>query len=86
MNLFSSEYNKRINMFEQGVNRIRNKNNNFFENTKNKNSIYDLSDIKSYFTVDFNGETPAIRFKTSNALPQSIKDDLVALFNIVWAV
>jgi hypothetical protein len=84
MNLFSSEYNKRINIFEQGVNRIRNKNNNFFENTRNKNSIYDLSDIKSYFSVDFAGDIPAIRFKNSDALPSTIKNDLVELFNKVW--
>ncbi len=84
MNLFSSEYNKRINLFEQGVSRIRNKNNNFFENTRNKSSIYDLKDIKSYFSLDFGGETPLIQFRQTNALPQAIQDDLVALFQRVW--
>lgn len=84
MNLFSAEYNKRINTFEQGVSRIRNKNNNFFENTRNKSSIYDLTDIKSYFSIEFVGEVPSIRFKNSDALPPTIKNDLVQLFNSVW--
>jgi hypothetical protein len=84
MNPFSAEYNKKNNMFEQGISRIRNKNNNFFENTRLIKSIYNLADIKSYFVVTPTPAGPVLQFRKNNPLPAAIEKDITTLFNSIW--
>jgi hypothetical protein len=86
MNLFNPEYNKKRNLFDQGVTMIRNKNNNFFLNAKNEKSIYDLTDIGSYYSIYETGGEPSIIFREGSGLPDRIKGDVQELFDRVWGV
>lgn len=86
MNLFNPEYNKKRNQFDQGIGIIRNRNNNFFLNIKKHNSIYDLSDIKSYYSIYETGGAPELQFRNNSGLPDRIKGDIQELFDRVWKV
>lgn len=86
MNLFNADYNKKKNAFEQGITRIRNKNNNFFLNASSKNTIYDLSDIKSYYNIYEIGNTQELSFRDNSGLPDRIKQDVQDLFNSIWGI
>lgn len=85
MSLFNSEYNKKRNQFEQGVTMIRNRNNNFFLNAKKESSIYDLTDIASYFNVYEVAGNPELVFRANSGLPDTIKQAVTDLFNSVFA-
>ncbi len=84
MNLFNSEYNKKRNQFEQGVTMIRNRNNNFFLNAKKESSIYDLTDIASYYSIYEGAGSTELVFRANSGLPESIMKDVTALFNRVF--
>jgi hypothetical protein len=84
MYIFNPAYNKKRNLFAEGMKMIRNKNNNFFLNAKNEKSIYDLTDIDSYYTVYEIGEKPSIVFRDNSGLPEKIRIDIVTLFEQVW--
>jgi hypothetical protein len=82
---YSPEHNKKLNQFDQGIKRIRNSNNNFFENARAFNTIYDLKEIKSYFEV-LNSMTgqPVLQFRKDGNLPQKIRDEISILFYTIW--
>jgi hypothetical protein len=84
MNPFSPEYNKKNNEFMQGISRIRNKNNNFFENTRHVKSIHNLADINTYFTIVPGMEQSGISFRKTNPLPAAIEAEIQSLFDRVW--
>ncbi|HYD22908.1 MAG TPA: hypothetical protein VEB40_15600 [Flavipsychrobacter sp.] len=84
MVLFNSEYNKKKNAFEEGIVSIRRRNNFFFLNTRSGKSIYDLSDIRSYFTLYETMGQPQLSFRINSGLPDQIKDDIQALFDSIW--
>ena len=78
---FSPEHNKKLNEFDQGIKRIRNSNNNFFENTRAVRSIYDLKDIRSYFDVQVSmtGQF-VLQFRKDSGLPEKIRSEISSLF------
>lgn len=84
MNLFNSEYNKKRNAFEEGIVSISRKNKFFFLNVIAGKSIYDLQDIKSYYTVYETGGQPELNFRSNSGLPEAIKNDIQSLFDKVW--
>ena len=84
MTLFDSEYNKKRNHFEQGVTMIRNKNNNFFLNAKKESSIYDLTDIASYYNIYEVAGGLELVFRPNTNLPANIKQAVTDLFNSVF--
>ncbi len=84
MNIFNPDYNKKRNLFTEGVKMIRNKNNNFFLNAKNEKSIYDLTDITSYYSMYEVGEKPSLEFRNNSGLPENIKTQIQELFNNIW--
>ncbi len=86
MNLFNSDYNKKQNTFEEGITSIRRKNNFFFLNARGGRSIYDLSDIKSYYELYETGGLPQLNFRNNSGLPDTIKNDIQDLFDRIWAV
>lgn len=86
MFLYDSEYNKRKNQFEEGIRLIRKRNNRFFLNTRQGNSMYDPADIHSYFTIyEYSGQ-PELSFRANGGLPEPIMQDIQALFQTIWGV
>ena len=84
MSIYSPGYNKMHNQFEQGIRQIRNKNNNFFENTTGRNTIYDLKDIKSYYDVVVSMGKTVLKFRPNSGLPEQIRNDISKLFYSIW--
>lgn len=86
MNIFNPEYNKKQNLFTEGIKMIRNRNNNFFLNARNDKSIYDLTDIGSYFTLYETTGNPLLVFRENSGLPEKIRTDVQALFDKTWSM
>lgn len=84
MNMYSSSYNKQLNLFEEGIKRIRNKNSYVFENVRNAASIYDGKDIKSYYTIEEGAAGNSINFRPNSGLPEHIRQDIADLFYSIW--
>ncbi|MBS1780183.1 MAG: hypothetical protein JST70_12700 [Bacteroidetes bacterium] len=86
MQIYDSEYNKKQRQFEEGINSIKRKNNYFFKNQIYKTTIYDLTDIKSYFEVTPTpaSSLPMLEFNTKSPLPQEIENDIRELFARIW--
>jgi hypothetical protein len=86
MELYSSEFNKRKNRFDQVLTRIRNKNSNFFLNADTASSVADLSDIKSYFSIEIAGDAVSLNFRKNVLLPERIQTEIQHNFNSIWEI
>lgn len=83
---YSPEENKKRNHFTEGITRIKNMNNNYFLNVRSNNSIYDVSDITSYFMIEPSESGCTIRFRQNTRLPEAIRQDIEKLFYSIWPV
>ncbi|WP_276133737.1 hypothetical protein [Polluticoccus soli] len=84
MHTYTSEYNKQINKFREGIKLVRKRHGNFFDNMINGRSIYDLKDINSYFEVRVAMGQTVLEFRPNSGLPDKIRDEISTHFYSVW--
>jgi hypothetical protein len=82
--LYSSEYNKQINLFREGVRLIRKRNARFFDTIIAGKSIYDLADINAYFDVRPSMGKVELQFRSNSGLPDNVRKDISEHFYSIW--
>ncbi len=84
LRIYTSAYNKELEMFEEGIKLIQNKNRFVLYNVTGNRTDDDMTDIRSFYMIEVGTDATIIHFKPDTNLPEDIQKEILELFHSVW--